>query len=403
MPIRPSAALLLLAAGCASTVSKTEIDQKLRQGDFRGAVEGAAARVEANPGDAEAVEAHRQATVMLLLDEGRQLTFQDRDEDALDRFYGARELDPGSKLVSDWIAKTREKLAVRWLDVAYELLASDELGAADEAFQAVLYYRPGDESATAGLERVQIKAEYRRGMGEQYYKDGVNELRDHALNPARGKFEYVWRKYLPEDPRAGRRLSETERAIAEEKIFLAGRFEQMGMYRAARNEFRIALTFDEESTEALEGFERLEREVEARTVLEQADMLVRRGRIDEAEESLRAAIDLSERQRPDFDAALQDLERQRYGAMYDEARTYERDFRFDLAVEAYTRLIEIAGFYDDALTRRDTLEGFIEQAAELYEAAMATEDEEERRSLLMQIEIFWPEYRDVEELLYSDD
>jgi hypothetical protein len=107
--------------------------------------------------------------------------------------------------------------------------------------------------------------------------------------------------------------------------------------------------------------------------------------------------ELSERQRPAFERSLEAVRVARLRALYDEARALERDFQFELAVARYGELIEQAGFFEDAITRRDTLQGFIALAADLYARALVAPSAEEALPLLRQIEVFWPEYRDVRE------
>ena len=93
------------------------------------------------------------------------------------------------------------------------------------------------------------------------------------------------------------------------------------------------------------------------------------------------------------------IEDERVLALYNKARTLERDYRYPSAIEAYDDLLEIAPYYEDALSRKATLEEFVLLAEELYTRALDAESDEEALQYLRQIPILWPEYRDVEERL----
>jgi hypothetical protein len=118
-------------------------------------------------------------------------------------------------------------------------------------------------------------------------------------------------------------------------------------------------------------------------------------RYDEAELKLVAAAERTRRQGEEIEAYREKLGEARLERLYEEARTLESDWRYEEAVVAYDRLLERQPFYEDAITRRDTLQSFVEQARELYALYEQAGSDEERLALLRQIAVFWPEYRDV--------
>ena len=137
----------------------------------------------------------------------------------------------------------------------------------------------------------------------------------------------------------------------------------------------------------------------AKERLDHADWLRLRGRFDEARAALDEGLVLTDVQVDEFASRAIDIDQNEYVLLYDEALRLERDFKYVRAIEAYDELLAVAGYYEDAITRRSTLRGFVHQSEDLYERAQTTDDEQEKISLLRQVQLIWPEYRDVDEQL----
>ena len=95
---------LLLLGGCQLTGGSKSAEAKLielvRAGEYSEAIRVAGERLEASPGDADLQRSYRRTIVFSLLTKGRQLTFEDRDEDALHYFNQAvLYLPDGSELI----------------------------------------------------------------------------------------------------------------------------------------------------------------------------------------------------------------------------------------------------------------------------------------------------------------
>ena len=396
------AGLFLFA--CAATDDSTRtVDELIRTARYDEAVRVAAARHGARPDDPEAEAAHRRATAAHYMKLGRVATFDDRDETALDYFLRAQELWPvqdaaGLEVIDEWVRKTQLKLAERWMDAAHEADNSADMIGARDAYETALSYAPGLPRAVEGLARTLIKINYREGLGEDYYKAGIRDLREYALHPSRAHFHYSG-KYLPESERAARRATEVEALLAEERLAVARKLEKDGVYGGARNEYRIALLLDPENAEAQEGLERNTIEMEVFELIGEADMFLRRGRLEQALEKLAEAGTRTERQQELVEQMQEQAQTARLQLMYDDAISLEQDFLYEESVAAYTRLLDDAGFFKDAITRRDTLMEFIRRAETLYEKAANAGDPTLANSYLRQIDIFWPEYRDVSERL----
>ena len=100
-----------------------------------------------------------------------------------------------------------------------------------------------------------------------------------------------------------------------------------------------------------------------------------------------------------FDEALASIDDARAAKTYQKALDLEHDFRYEAAIAKFRQLLEGRDYYEDAISRLRTLEEYVTDAAALYEQMEATEDAAEKVQLLRQIELFWPEYRDIQERL----
>ncbi len=395
-------AALLLSAACAAPESASEEDRDVArlvaEGRYEEAVVLAAEQHEADPGDALALSNYRRATAAWYLEQGRRAAFEGRDFEALEHFRDAREVAPEAHEVHVWIAKMRDNLAERFLTEALEAHIRDDLQGANDAYERVLEFRPDDRHAREGLSRVLLQLNYRQGVGDAYYDEGVRALSDYWLHEAKSRFGYVG-KYLPENERSVERTEEVDELLAQARVAIARGLDLEGRFAAARNEYRLALTLDPDLPEALEGLERTRLEAEAAELLAQADMQIRRGNLAEARVLLEEGSALTERQQELFEGAFVDLEQAGYARLYARAISLESDRRFEEAVAAYDELLAEAEYYEDAIARRRTLQSFIEDAGRLYAAYEAAQDDRERAGLLRQIQVFWPDYRDVAERL----
>jgi tetratricopeptide (TPR) repeat protein len=383
---------------CKSTEESNEVVRMIREERYEEAVQLAAERSQENPEDARARDLYRDASVALILDQGRQALFDGRLEDALEGFNEALALAPANQAVSTWILKARSELTRRWLDAALELMLAEDFDRALEAFELALYYTPEHPEGLLGASRVLFLMNYRQGMGESYYNEGVRAVYNHLLTEARGRFAYVG-KYLPGDPRAEERRTEVESALARERNHLARGFEEQGLFGAAFNEYRLVMLLEPDNAEAQQGFDRMDVEVKAQRLLSEADKLVRQGRFEEAEVRLREGQSLTKLQTDEFGVLASQIDVANWERLYEAAMDAERDYRYVEAIATYEKLIEEAEFFEDADVRKATLEDYVERAEALYaELERAATPEEEER-ILREIHLIWPEFRDVRQRL----
>ena len=262
----------------------------------------------------------------------------------------------------------------------------------------MLDYAPGDVDASLGLARVLLKAQYRSGRAASYFQEGVRDFQDLLL-PSADRNLGLTVHYDEDHERAPQRKDQVAKLLVEERLAEAEGFADHGLWFAARNEYRLALILDPDNETARVGFDRFDREARASRALADVQMHIRRADFDQAEDRLAEALVLTELQTDEVGRLRGEIEDARLAAIYDRARTFERDLRFNEAAEAYTDLLEKAPYYEDAISRRATMEEFIERAEATYAAAMEAATAQEKYDLLSQIPVFWPEYRDVETLL----
>lgn len=400
MKPRPNLALCAALAALAACQTTEREDPRDRVNDlihrerYEEAVRYSAKLAQEDPDDERLEELHRGATVAWHLEQGRRLTFEDRDAEALAAFELAAELDPHSPIVASWVTKTRRKLADRWLHHGLELHANDSLEGAVEAYERALEYVPGDTSALTGMEQAVLVMNHREELAENYYNDGMHALSDYWLEQARARFEYS-DKYQESD-RTRRRIEHVDELKATEKVVVGKQYEEDGLYGAARNEYRMALSLHPENEEAKAGFERMTVEAQATAKLDEANMMILRGEFERAEALLAEGEGLSPRQADRFAALRIDIAEERLQRQYQSAINLEKDFLFPEAIDAYQAILDDVEYYRDVLTRKSTLEEYVERARQLYAESRAVQGAE-RLELLRQIEIFWPDYRGIGE------
>lgn len=390
------APIALTFAACRATEEKASksIESLVRHGDFDTALQRAAQEVEARPGDEAAVKLHRDVSVAWLLEQGRRLTFLDKDTEALELFHQARELAPERPEPGTWIEKTRHKIADNWLEIGLEAHASDRLDVAIEAYDRALQFDPGNRSALNGISEATFAVNYKLGLGRGYYEEGLRSFAGAWYEMARGEFGKA-EKFLPEDQQLGVRKAQTRIALASQRVTVARSLESEGHFDAARNEYRLALALDPENADAAAGKQQAEIESRAAALYREADMELVRGRIDKAFALAEEGAKLTAAQKERFAGLLDRVQEARYEKLYKAARTLERDGKFPEAIEQYGELLEITAYYKDALTRRETLEDFVKRADGLYAEFEREPDEQKRLQILEQIAQFWPDYRDV--------
>lgn len=398
-PILPIA-LLLLPCACSTTrpTDTATVEDDVVHGRFEQALRTASKLRAEHPGDPRYDKLHRDASVAYLLEHGRRHTFKDRDEEAMAAFGQALALKPDSQEAAVWIAKTRGKMSRTWLERGLELHASGKLDAAVDAYENSLRYAPGDPSALNGLGEAVIQVNWRAGMGQGYFEDGLRALSQYWLEQARSRFAYSG-KYQPEDARTKQRRGQSESLLAHQRLAVGKSLEAAGKYSAARNEYRFAAALDPGNAEAKEGIERCLKESRAVELLSAVRMEIVRGRFEKAESLIEEGLAVTIAQTEMFEGARAQVQEARLEKLYQAALTLERDSRYEEAIVKYGELLAQGDYYKDALARRDVLAEYVKLAGDLHARARDAATDAERLDLLRQIRAFWPEYKDVADQL----
>lgn len=395
-----AAGLALLFVACRSSEPSRDVDYLVRRGQYGAALRKAERLADERPESREAQEVYAEARVAYMLDQARQALFDEEPEEALAILERAEAERPGHPMVELWTAKVRSQLAEEWLDRANDHLASGQLDLAGAAFERSLGYDPSNIQTRLGLSRVLFMQNYRAGQSRSYYTQGVTAFRELLLPEADNSLAKSLH-YDDDNEEARARREQVRLVMIEDRMASARALEEAGLYPAARNEYRLALLLDEGNEEAADGLDRMDREVRALTVLDAVDMDFRRGDFQNAEAALAQADIISERQDDDVRAMRGQMEDARLRGMYERALGLERDYKYEEAVVAYGELLAQADHYEDAISRKAYLEEFIQRAHELYAEFLETESDAERLALLREIELSWPEFKDVPDRIRS--
>lgn len=395
----PTSTVLLagaLLAACASNSEREEADVRwlVYHQRYDEAVRVAAEASERNPDDAVATQLHREASIAWHLEAGRRATFEDQDEAAVRAFQDALAIDANSVEARDWLRKTQRKVALREMGHALELHANDQIAEAVEHYEKALAADSAVPGAKEGRELAILLLRYRAGLGTRYFKEGLHAYSDYWLEYALSQFSYA-QKYQRSDDRAKDRKDEIQELLAVQRLATGRMHEEAGRFGAARGEYRMAVLLDPKNAEAQASLDRSKTELKVTEKLKLARIEIVRGRPEKAQKLAEEALTMTRSQKDLADGVLAELRESRFETIYRDALALERDWRFEESAARFDELLAEAQFWKDAITRRDTLREYVQRANELYAKAGAAATPEEELATLRQIELFWPEYRDV--------
>ena len=323
-------------------------------------------------------------------------TFGDKDFEALTTFEQALLLRPDSGVVLKWIGKTRAKIANQLFLEGTELHALEEYAEAVVKYDEALVMAPDHDSAIRAKTLAERQSQYRIDLAKGYYVAGVRALSDYWLEQAKSRFGYT-RKYLPEHSRALNRRKKVNGMLAGQRLILGDDYMSRGLYAAARNEFRLAQILHPITEELQERLEEATREAAASDQLLKAEMFVFKSEFDAALGALDEGIKLTTLQVDQFELVRVEIDDEKNRIIYERALAYEHDYLYEEAINVYDELLVRTDYYEDSRARRETLNDYVRNADRLYGEISSTKDARNKLSLLKQIEIFWPEYRDIQE------
>jgi tetratricopeptide (TPR) repeat protein len=399
--------LALFAAGGCSSASSSERDSRslaelrelVRNGHFEEAVLRADELAARHAGEPAYEKARKDSVVALMLERARRLSFDGQDEAALEHAEAALDLDPLSGEAEAWRQPIVDKLSALWFLRGRDGHAAGTYVAAAEAYHKSLEYDPENKLAASQLAELEKMVGWRKDQSSTYYNGGVRAFVGARLPESRAGFE-ASRKYDDGDAaRAERRLVEVRREQALGQLHLANQQALEGYWRSAHRTIELAMELDPELEGGEELRERYGVEADVRDLRQTANLARLRDDFERARKLLTEARELSQAQLEKIDAELLEVDDAEALRQYELALDLEYDFRFEQAVAAYRVLLTNREFYKDARARIGTLEDAIVDAAALYSRAEAATSNEQRIELFRQIELIWPEYRDVRERL----
>lgn len=401
-PFLALSAILLTACSSGPTHQEaqlTEVQNLTRAGHYEPAAILAVDLLERLSDDSPlrpaAEQARRDVSLASGMDVARTLILADDDEEALELLDELDRRFPDSAVVAAWQDRARTKLAIRWFEVASQAQASSFFDAARVAYAKAVEYDPSHSLADAALAGLTTLEEYRAGLAEDYYHKGVRTLTDLKLSEAQSAFTKS-HKYDEDNERTQQRITEVEREKAKERVkYAEEELIASRRYAAGATEYAAAARLDPESKEIAARLEVLKVEASVTAMISEADSVKLRGDFDKAEAILRDAAEKTVMQDDLVDARLSTIDDSRVETRYQTALNLEYDFRFPEAIEAYAAILETRDFYEDVLARLDDLRGHVSEAERLYGEAENTSDDAAKLELYRQIEIFWPDYRDV--------
>ncbi len=400
-PLLCAALLGGLALGCQSSTQEkeapdpsSEINTLLRHGKYEQAVDRARADHEAQPGDDQAAERYRLASVAWILERVRRLSFEGRRADAFLQLRQALELGPDIPQTIAWEKHLRTQLAREQVDHALALLAKDDLDGAATHFERALEHNPGDATVQSALANVLLQKGTRQGLGEQYYQTGLSSLNEYFLEQARHDFSSTL-KFDPTADRARVRNEETARLLANQRQSIAAELEAEQRWAAARNEYRLALLLHKDDALAQAGLARMEIEDRAGELLRSAERELGKGAYDQAAAMAQNALDVTVFQKPAAQGFLEQIEESRLTAMYERGVTFEKAQQYQEAISEFEAVLGRTPFFRDTISRRDTLQSYVSEAVQLYDRALASSDPAEQLALLRRIAVYWETYKDV--------
>ncbi|MEL6429805.1 MAG: hypothetical protein AAFR54_11550 [Planctomycetota bacterium] len=394
---------LLLGACAATEGSETSFSaaQRLcREGQYERAaaasvalLEGLSEQSELRP-QIEALQA--EISVASGLEAARELSLVNRDVEALQIVRELTEAHPTTPVIGEWDARIRAKLSVRWFEIAREAVATEDFDLARIAYAKSVEYQPEASTIAAellsSLDRIE---EYRADVAEQLYYRGVRHFTDLEIAEAVNRFGAV-RKYAPGNEAAERRETEAKRVMAQARVDAANALVAEDLFAAAAKEYARAAELDPTSEEIATNLAALRIEAEVQETMTRADGMILRREFDAAAKALGEALERTTLQRDLVEADLERLGEARAADRYSRALDLEHDFQFERALESYGEILETREFYRDVRARVDSIEGYVADAERLYAEAAAAEDGAAKLALYRQIEVFWPDYRDIQ-------
>ena len=332
--------------------------------------------------------AWQAARIRHLVEKAREQVFLEKEDRALVLLAKVLAEEPAHGEALELRARALDKKLARILEDGDNCMRRQDLAGALAAFLAAERVRPGDVAARQGQAKVRAAYAKLEARAQAEFLEAARKLPE---------FRYVETQWhaanaLANDPGredAAELRLRARRELARQALRRGGELQAEGRFGAALVELRRARELGAASDEVDTGIAAVERELEARKLVDRAEMYMRRGEIDEARRGLDEAYEMSVMMRGNISELLIELRRTEGERDYQAARDFEVQGMKREALAAFVALAEdwpeglsdeqahIEGLQTDIAAAQSEWDlavaaeeaGEIEQAIEHYEAS----------------------------------
>lgn len=374
-------ALPLVSAACATSSAFRAGDDAFTRGDY--------ARAYAHY--LEAGDPEDDSDLALRLDRTRWFLIEDaiRDELAandgeramawIERYSGEAPPDRHNEM-RILHARAQQRIASGHVRRGLLAIEQDREPDALRELTLALAWNPADPAANDAFDRLTRRMAWHERAGETLYFEGMDHLRTGLDLRARTSFHHAAR-FLGAESRAATRYAGLTEDMAAASRGDARAYLRAGQLGPAFTSLRTAQRLQPEHPEVLELAQALDAKVRSERALAGADLAIRGGKSDEAEEYLAsiAALGVEAHQPAARDLSERNLEL-RLDQEYKLARAFEMDEQVLHAARTYRDLLTLAdGFgWNDSELRLRQLETRAAQAQQAYARALAAEAAQDR-------------------------
>jgi len=330
---------------------------------------------------------YRRVRPLYLLERGRELVYEEQEIEGIEYFSRVLAIDPNNQEAKDWIQAARSKLARESTAEGDERRFTGQLELALKAYAQALEYVPGYPAAEKGKREVAEHFEARHNKAQSHVRDGNRRLEEQR-HPEAFHDGGVALELDPSVVGAQRLYDKSQRELAERRADMARKARDTGKYGAALGLFKQAKDVVQDLPGIDDDIVAMENEVAALTLKTAGAMSVARAidnpetpndevfeRLDQAEERLKEAYELSRFERPAISELLLLVRDKRLERRYTRAADLIRSGRHQAGLEMY-QAIDADGpnGYLDVKARITSLEEEIALAEEAYLKGKAAEE-----------------------------